>query len=109
MGAKNISAFFASFLLFGCTGSVTEADCKEVGEHLREIWTAEAKFPDTPGPSTEKAIAVIKSEASTIEQSFVTDCKKQLLGKPRSSSEFSCLSHAKTLADVRACATIPEH
>jgi hypothetical protein len=93
----------------GCARSVTEDDCKEVGAHLRALWTAEAKFPETGGSSAEKAVAVIKSEGQALETSFIDDCKKDFVGKPRASGEFSCLSHAKTLADVKTCATIPAH
>ena len=93
----------------GCARSVSEDDCKEVGAHMRALWTAEAKFPETASPSADKAAAVIKSEGTTLEESVIADCKKDLLGKPKASGEFSCLSHAKTLADVHTCATIPAH
>ena len=96
-------------LATGCARDVTEADCKAVGGHLHELWTAEAKYPEAASPSAEKAVAVVKSEGQRLEESFIADCKRDLVGKPRASGEFSCLSHAKTLADVRTCATIPAH
>jgi len=92
-----------------CARDVTEEDCRQVGEHLREVWTAEAKFPQTGGASADKAVAVIKSQGSALEESWKTQCRKELIGTPRASGEFSCMLHAKTLADVKACATIPEH
>jgi hypothetical protein len=99
----------ATFVLAGCVRDVTENDCRSLAAHLREVWTAEAKFPDKAGPSAEKAVAVIKSEGAKLEESVVVTCKRDYMGKPRASGEFSCLSQAKTYAEVQACATIPEH
>ncbi len=93
----------------GCARDVTEADCKEVGAHLHEVWTAEAKFPQTGGGSADKAVAVIRSKGSELEETWTAQCRKELIGTPRATGEFSCMLHAKTLADVKACATIPEH
>jgi hypothetical protein len=97
------------FVLSGCVRDVTENDCRSLGTHLRDIWTAEAKYPEKAGSSAEKAVAVIKSEGAKLEESVITTCKKDYLGKPRASGEFSCLSSAKTYAEVQACATIPVH
>ncbi|MDC3958279.1 hypothetical protein [Polyangium jinanense] len=108
-GGAPLVFFVLACLATGCARNVTENDCKAVGEHLRVLWTAEAKYPEAASPSAEKAVAVVKSEGQRLEESFVTDCKRDLVGKPRASGEFSCLSHAKTLADVRTCATIPAH
>jgi len=93
----------------GCARTVTDEDCKEVGAHLHALWSAEARFPESASPSAEKGASVIKSEGTKLEESFVTDCKKELLGKPKATGEFSCLAHAKTLAEVRTCAEIPAH
>lgn len=97
------------FVGSACVRDVTEEDCRSLGAHLREIWTAEAKFPQTATPSAEKAVAVIKSEGAKLEESVIATCKRDYMGKPKASGEFSCLSRAKTYADVQACATIPEH
>lgn len=97
------------FVLPGCVRDVTEEDCRLLGAHLREIWTAEAKFPEKAGPSAEKAVAVIKSEGAKLEESVIATCKKDYLGKPKASGEFSCLSRARTYAEVQTCATIPVH
>jgi hypothetical protein len=93
----------------GCARDVTEDDCKEVGAHLREVWTAEAKFPQTASGSADKAVSVIKSKGSELEETWTAQCRKELIGTPRASGEFSCMLHTKTLADVKTCATIPEH
>jgi hypothetical protein len=93
----------------GCVRDVSEDDCKSLGAHLRDIWTTEAKFPQSAGSSAEKAVAVIKSEGAKLEESVITTCKREYMGKPKASGEFSCLSRAKTYAEVQTCATIPEH
>lgn len=93
----------------GCVRDVTEDDCKSLSKHLHEVWSAEAKFPEKAGPSAEKAIAVIKGEGDKLEQNHFSACKRDYMGKPKASGEFSCLSRSKTYADVQACATIPVH
>jgi hypothetical protein len=98
-----------TFVLPSCVRDVTENDCRSLATHLRDVWTAEAKFPEKAGPSAEKAVAVIKSEGAKLEESVMVTCKRDYVGKPRASGEFSCLSQAKTYAEVQACATIPEH
>jgi hypothetical protein len=97
------------FVVPGCVRDVTEDDCRALATHLHEIWTAEAKFPEKPGSSAEKAVAVIKSEGAKLEASVTVVCKREYVGQPKASGEFSCLSNAKTYAAVQACATIPEH
>jgi hypothetical protein len=97
------------FVMPGCIRDVTEDDCRALATHLREVWTAEAKFPQSASPSAEKAVAVIKSEGAKLEESVFGTCKREYVGKPRASGEFSCLSRAKTYAEVQTCATIPEH
>mgnify|MGYP001416140539 CR=1 FL=1 len=71
------------------------------------IRTAEAKFPQSASPSAEKATALIKSEGIKLEESVFATCKRDFMGKPKASGEFSCLSRANTYADVQACATMP--
>jgi len=96
-------------LASGCVRDVTEDDCQSLAKHLHEVWTADAKFPEKGSPSAEKAVAVIKGEGDKLEQSVFGACKRDYMGKPKASGEFSCLSRAKTYADVQACATIPVH
>ncbi len=98
-----------AFVLSGCIRDVTENDCRALATHLRDVWTAEAKFPEKASPSAEKAVAVIKSEGAKLEESVMVTCKRDYVGKPRASGEFSCLSQAKSYAEVQACATIPAH
>jgi hypothetical protein len=99
----------SSFLSTGCVRDVTEDDCTSLAKHLHEVWTSDAKFPEKPGPSAERAVAVIKSEGDKLEQTFFNACKRDYVGKPKASGEFSCLSRAKTYAEVQTCATIPVH
>lgn len=93
----------------GCVRDVTEDDCKSLAKHLHEVWTSDAKFPEKASPSAEKATAVIKGEGDKLEQSVFNACKRDYVGKPKASGEFSCLSRTKTYAEVQACATIPVH
>lgn len=97
------------FVVPGCVRDVSEDDCKSLASHLHDIWTAEAKFPEKDSSAAEKAVAVIKSEGDKLEQSVFASCKRDYVGKPKASGEFSCLSRAKTYAEVQACATIPVH
>jgi len=107
--ASGFVLLLCGFVLAGCVRNVTEDDCKALGAHLHEVWTTEAKFPEKAGPSAEKAVAVIKSEGSKLEESVIATCKRDYLGKPKASGEFSCLSRARTYAEVQTCATIPVH
>ncbi|HRI72545.1 MAG TPA: hypothetical protein PK156_50260 [Polyangium sp.] len=97
------------FVVPGCVRDVSEDDCRALGKHLHDIWTEEAKFPEKPSASAERAVAVIRNEGDKLEQSVIASCKRDHLGKPKASGEFSCLSRAKTYADVQTCATIPVH
>ena len=107
--ASGFVLFLFGFVVPGCVRDVSEDDCRALGKHLHDIWTEEAKFPEKPGASAEKAVAVIRNEGDKLEQSVVASCKRDYLGKPKASGEFSCLSRAKTYADVQTCATIPVH
>lgn len=98
-----------AFVTPACVRDVSEDDCKALAKHLHEVWTSDAKFPEKSSPSAEKAVAVIKSEGGKLEESVIATCKREYLGKPKASGEFSCLSRAKTYAEVQACATIPVH
>lgn len=97
------------FVSSACVRDVTEDDCQSLAKHLHEVWSADAKFPEKAGPSSEKAVAVIRSEGDKLEQSVFIACKRDYKGKPKASGEFSCLSRAKTYAEVQTCATIPAH
>lgn len=95
------------FVVPSCSRNVAEEDCRSLGVHLRAIWMAEAKFPPSASTSAEKATALIKSEGIKLEESVFASCKRDFMGKPKASGEFSCLSRANTYADVQACATMP--
>ncbi len=100
---------FCAFVGTNCVRDVTEDECRSLGAHVREVWTSEAKFPENAGASAEKAVGVIKSEGQKLEESVVAACKREYLGKPKASGEFSCLSRTRTFAEVQTCATIPVH
>lgn len=98
-----------SLLSAGCVRDVTEDDCKALSKHLHDVWTSDAKFPEKAGASAEKAVAVIKGEGDKLEQNVLSACKRDYMGKPKASGEFSCLSRSRTYAEVQTCATIPVH
>jgi hypothetical protein len=100
---------FVLFVVPGCVRDVSENDCRSLAAHVHDVWTADAKFPEKAGSSAEKAVAVIKSEGAKLEESVVVTCKRDYMGKPRASGEFSCLLQAKSYAEVQSCATIPLH
>jgi hypothetical protein len=66
VGAWSLLALLVLVAGAGCVRDVVDEDCKELGRHLHEVWTAEAKFPATASPSAEKAVAVIKSEGAEL-------------------------------------------
>jgi hypothetical protein len=91
----------------GCGKTVTEEDCRKVGENMRTVWMAEAKkaAPEDPA-GAEKAQAVIQAEAQKLVSDWSAECKKELAGRRVDSKELGCLYAAKTIADVNRCAGI---
>jgi hypothetical protein len=88
----------------GCGRKVGENDCRQVADHLGEVWAAEAKKEATDGPGKEKAEEVIRQEGERLKQDWAEDCKKDLIGKRVESKELSCLLATKTMADIQKCA-----
>jgi hypothetical protein len=91
----------------GCGKTVTEEDCKKLGDNMREVWMAEAKKAAASGAGEAKANAVIHAEADKLVSDWSAECKKELAGRRVDAKEMSCLYAAKSIADVNRCAGVP--
>lgn len=87
----------------GCGRKLSDNDCRNVADHLADVWTAEAKKEQTDGPGKEKAQDVIRQEGERLKQDWTEDCKKELVGKRFDEKEMACLLATKTMADIQKC------
>jgi hypothetical protein len=95
----------ASAVLGGCTKTMSEEDCRTIGEGMRAAWAAEAKRVGSAakgGPG--KASVVIDSEGERLSSEWTSDCKRELAGSKVDPGELGCLTRAKTLEELRRCA-----
>ena len=89
----------------GCGKTVTDEDCRKVGENMLQVWQTEsAKAASTDGADSEKARNVIKSEGDKLVADWSTECKKELLGRRADPKEIACLLGAKSIEQVNKCA-----
>jgi hypothetical protein len=113
MKAAGISHLAASLVLVavaGCGRTVGEDDCVKIRDNMRDAWAVEAKRAapaDTSGPDAaarnEKASAVIKSEGERLATDWMTECRKDLIGRRAEPKEMECLLGAKTIAQITKC------
>ncbi|XXX71860.1 hypothetical protein WMF30_29860 [Sorangium sp. So ce134] len=109
LGAKRAAAALlavaGALLGAGCGKTLSEDDCRRIGEAMRAAWTAEAKRvgPAEPGGSG-KAAVVIASEGERLSSEWTSDCKRELAGSEIEPGEVDCLARAKTLEELRRCA-----
>ena len=97
--------FLLAALSAGCGKTVTDDDCRKVGENMLQIWQSEsAKAASTDGADSEKARNVIKSEGDKLVADWSTECKKELLGRRVDAKEIDCLLLAKSIEHVNKCA-----
>ena len=97
--------FLLAALSPGCGKTVTDDDCRKVGENMLQIWQSEsAKAASTDGADSEKARNVIKSEGDKLVADWSTECKKELLGRRVDPREIDCLLVAKSIEHVNKCA-----
>jgi hypothetical protein len=93
---------------------VTEADCTDIKENMHAAWSAEAKkvapvsLVDTPRPpadpaSADRAGAVIRAEGDRLVNDWMSECKKELMGRRVEPKEMDCLLHAKTIDAITKC------
>lgn len=90
----------------GCSKTMSEEDCRTIGEGMRTAWTAEAKRVGSTAPGGPgKASVVIDSEGERLSSEWTSDCKRELAGSKVDPGELGCLHRAKTLDELRRCAT----
>lgn len=101
--------FFLPFVIVaaGCGRTMSDEDCKQIGDHLREVWANEAKGAAPPdGPAADRANGAIKSEGERLGTDWAAECKKELLGRRVDAREVDCLLKAKTIAEVSKCSEL---
>jgi hypothetical protein len=88
----------------GCGRTVTEADCTRIKDNMREAWATESKkaAPEAAAGS-EKAAAAIKAQGDKLSDDWMTECKRELMGKRAEPKEMDCLFQATTIAAINKC------
>ena len=86
-----------------CSRTVSDDDCRRVGDHLRDVWQAETKTTAPDGISEDKATAVIHTEGERLVTQWSTECKTELRGRRVDPKELECLLKASTIAQVAKC------
>ena len=91
----------------GCGKTMTEAECKRVGAHLRGVWDAEATAasPTEGVVASERAKNAIKSEGDKMEADWLSQCRRELEGRTVDTREVECIFGSKTVAEIQSCAT----
>src|SRR5262245_15727061 len=100
MRRDDLTVFFAGAMLLpllsGCGRTLTEEDCKKIDAQVREVWQAESKKAAAAAQvKSEKATAVIRTEGDKLESDWMSECKKDLVGKRVDPKELDCLFSAK--------------
>jgi hypothetical protein len=99
------AALAAALLAAGCGRTMTEEDCRRIGETMQAAWLAEVKKAAPPeSPTSAKAAGVLKSEEERLVSEWTAECKKELQGRRIDAKEMSCLLAAKTLEQLTKCA-----
>ncbi|WP_437751275.1 hypothetical protein [Sorangium sp. So ce1389] len=95
-----------ALLVAGCgKKTMSEEDCRRVGEAMRAAWAAEVKRVGPAAPrGSGKASVVLESEGERLSSEWTSDCKRELAGREMSPGEIDCLTRAKTLEELRRCA-----
>ena len=101
---KAWAIFAAAAALAGCGRTVSESDCTSIKENMRAAWSAEAQRAAPADPAgAERASAVIRSEGDKLVNDWMTECKKELMGRRVEPKEMDCLLKAKTIDDISKC------
>jgi hypothetical protein len=94
----------------GCGHTVTDQDCKQIGDNMLAIWKAEAAKaaasaapPGAPSPTAEKAQAVVATEGDKLVTEWSAQCKKELSGRRVDQKEMDCLLKATSVAEMSKC------
>ena len=94
----------AALAAAGCGRTVTEDDCRKIGDTLQQAWQAEAKKA-TPleGTGAEKAAGVLKAEEERLVSEWAAECKREIQDRRVDAKEMDCLLASKTLEQVTRC------
>ncbi len=105
-GSGGVALLFLALSGAACGKTMTEAECKRVGAHLREVWDAEANAtaPEASEPS-ERAKHAIKGEGDRMESEWLSQCRRELEGRTVDAREIDCIVGSKTAVDLKSCAT----
>ena len=94
----------AALALAACGRTVSEDDCKRIGDNLESVWMAESKkIAPGEGAAVDKANAVIKSEGEKVQADWAAQCKKELIGRRVDPKEVECLESAKSIDAINKC------
>ena len=89
----------------GCGKTVTDEDCRKIGEQMVAVWQSEsAKAAASDGSDSDRAKNVIKGEGDKLAGEWSSECKKELVGRGVDSKEIDCLLGAKSFEQVNKCA-----
>lgn len=96
-----------SLLFSGCGKNMSAGDCERVGKHMREVWDDEAATAvgGAAKDKSERAKNAIRSEGDKMEADWLSQCRRELEGRPVDQKEVDCIMAAKTVAEVQRCAT----
>lgn len=96
----------ALFVTAGCGRTVTDEDCKKIGDNMHSVWLTEAQKVAPDGPGAEKATAVIRSEGDKLQADWTAQCKKELMGRRVDPKEIDCLLSATTIDEMNRCSEL---
>jgi hypothetical protein len=105
--AGRLLAAMPLLIVAGCGRTMTDDDCRRVADHMRDVWSSEAKKAapsDTEGAA--KAEAIIRSEGESLVQDWAAECKKELQGRRVDPKEMDCLLKTKTVEEINQCAEL---
>ncbi|AKT39816.1 hypothetical protein [Chondromyces crocatus] len=90
--------------LCACGQTITDEDCRRVGESLQRTWIEEVRKAAPPGgQAPTKASGVLLSEGERLGSDWLTECKRDLAGKRVSQMELECLLAARSLDQIHQC------
>ncbi len=87
----------------GCGRKLTSAECQAVATRIEVAYRAEAKQLGPHPTEPSQGAAVIEQEAARVRADWLTECERDVVGKPVDERELECMLQASTLEDVRKC------
>lgn len=99
-----LTALTGAAALAGCDKTMTEQDCRAIGDNLKAAWLADAAAAQAKVPTADpKARPVINGEGTALASEWLAECKRDLVDTSLSARERSCLLAAKTTDAVASC------